>query len=110
MNLIIKDVEKKGVYRTALCLEDGTVLPNQLSLNVQSSPGEVTVASVDFMVDDNKVRYIESKPVKRWKWAVCNCHGDWFVTEDYYSAVKVKRSFPTLQKQPILATERIDYE
>lgn len=50
MKLTIKQVETRAGYVLALCDEAGNVLPDQMSLHIDSRPGDIVKATVVFAV------------------------------------------------------------
>ena len=53
MRLVIKQVETRTGYVLALCDEAGHVLPGQMSVNIDSRPGDIVKATVTFAVGDD---------------------------------------------------------
>lgn len=55
MRLQIKQTDTPSGYLVALCDEDGAPLPGQLSLSIDSRPGEPVKATVVFAVGEDVV-------------------------------------------------------
>lgn len=53
VKLVIKQTETRAGYILALCDEAGDALPNQMSVNVDSRPGDIVKATVVFAVGDD---------------------------------------------------------
>lgn len=52
MKLVIKQTKTPDGYVLALCDEAGNVLPGQLSVSVDSRPGDIVKAVITFAVGD----------------------------------------------------------